>query len=350
MCPQQADLFAIVMHKTMVESRLCSCSPFLNFVTSTETDMKKIAFIVPPTVQLLYLAGPVQVFSEAKYYGYDLSLEFYSFQAETACSAGLPFGALKDFAEAALSEGDYVIMPGMLFTYIQSISFRAERKFFNWLKACVEKKITVCSICNGAFALGEAGLLDGIECTTHWRRIGELQSRFPRSKVLADVLFVKSGYVYTSAGVSAGIDLSLSILEDLKGPLFTHKVARSLVVYHRRSHNHKQESIYLDYRNHINPQVHQVQDYLIEHMAEENDIESLADMVAMSPRNLSRVFKQKTGTTVLEYLTQLRIEKAKTLLNNPDYTLEYIASQCGFKTARQLQRILKEKKGATLPF
>jgi transcriptional regulator GlxA family with amidase domain len=240
-------------------------------------------------------------------------------------------------------------MPGMLFTYIESISFRAERMFFNWLKACAENMVTVCSICNGAFALGEAGLLDGIECTTHWRRIEQLQSRYPRAKVLADVLYVKTNRVYTSAGVSAGIDLSLSILEDLKGPLFTHKVARSLVVYHRRSHNHKQESIYLDYRNHINPQVHQVQDYLIEHLDEENDLESLAALVAMSSRNLSRVFKEKTGVTVLEYLTQLRLEKATTLLNNPEYTLEYIASQCGFKTARQLQRIIKEKKGTGLP-
>ena len=312
--------------------------------------MKKIAFIVPPTLQLLDLAGPVQVFSEAKYYGYELSLEFYSFQEETTCSAGLPFGKIKDFSEAELNEGDYVLMPGMEFTYIESISFRAERKFFNWLKACVEKRVTVCSICNGAFALGEAGLLNGIECTTHWRRIEQLQSRFPRAKVLADVLYVKSNHVYTSAGVSAGIDLSLSILEDLKGPLFTHKVARSLVVYHRRSHNHKQESVYLDYRNHIHPQVHQVQDYLIEHLTEDNSIESLAEMVAMSPRNLSRVFKEKTGTTVLEYLTQLRVEKATTLLNNPNYTLEYIASQCGFKTARQLQRILKERKDKSFLF
>jgi transcriptional regulator GlxA family with amidase domain len=311
--------------------------------------MKKIAFIVPPTLQLLDLAGPVQVFSEARFYGYELSLEFYSFQEETICSAGLPFGKIKDFSEAELQEGDYVIMPGMEFTYIESISFRAERKFFQWLKACVEKNVTVCSICNGAFALGEAGLLDEIECTTHWRRIGQLQTRFPKSKVLADVLYVKSNHVYTSAGVSAGIDLSLSILEDLKGPLFTHKVARSLVVYHRRSHNHKQESIYLDYRNHINPQVHQVQDYLIEHLTDDNSIESLAEMVAMSPRNLSRVFKEKTGTTVLEYLTQLRLEKATTLLNNPNYTLDYIASQCGFKTARQLQRIMKEKKDTSLP-
>jgi transcriptional regulator GlxA family with amidase domain len=306
--------------------------------------VKKIAFIVPPTVQLLDLAGPVQVFSEAKYYGYELSLEFYSFHGNPTCSAGLPFGRLTDFSEARLSEGDYVFVAGMAFTYIESISFRAERKFFDWLKACVQKKVTVCSICNGAFALGEAGLLDHTECTTHWRRIEQLQARFPKARVIADVLYVKSNHVYTSAGVSAGIDMSLSILEGLKGPLFTHKVARSLVIYHRRSHRHKQQSIYLDYRNHINPQVHQVQDYLIEHLTEDNDIDSLAELVAMSPRNLSRVFKEKTGTTILEYLTQLRLEKATTLLNNPTYTLDYIASQCGFKSSRQLQRILREKK------
>ena len=310
--------------------------------------MKTIAFIVPPTLQLLDLAGPAQVFYEAKYYGYDLNLEFYTFQKDTTCTAGLPFGEMKDFSEAQLSEGDFVLMPGMHFNYIESISFRAERKFFNWLRECAQKKVTVCSICNGAFALGEAGLLDNIECTTHWRRIEQLQSRFPKAKVLADVLYVKTNHVYTSAGVSAGIDLSLSIMEDLRGPLFTHKIARSLVVYHRRSHSHRQESIYLDYRNHINPQVHQVQDYLIEHLAEDNDIGSLADMVAMSPRNLSRVFKEKTGITILEYLTQLRLEKATTLLNNPNYTLEYIASECGFKTARQLQRILSKKKSGQL--
>ncbi len=154
-------------------------------------------------------------------------------------------------------------------------------------------------------------------------------------------MFKKSNNIYTSAGISAGIDLALAILEELKGALFTHKVARGLVVYHRRSQHHTQQSVYLDYRNHINPNIHTVQDHLIEHLADENSIDSLAQMVAMSPRNLSRVFKEKTGTTILEYLTLLRLELARTMLNNPDFTIEYIASRCGFKTARQLQRILK---------
>jgi len=304
--------------------------------------MQKFAFIIPPHVELLDLAGPVQVFTEAKFYDFEIELEFYTYEETPVSTAGLGFGELKNFKTAKLKAGDFVFVPGMDMNYVESIPFRAEREFFKWLKECSDKKITVCSICNGAFALGHAGLLKDTECTTHWRRVKALQTQFPQARVLADILYIKSNNVYTSAGISAGIDLALAILEDLKGPLFTHKVARGLVVYHRRSGTHKQQSIYLDYRNHINPQVHEVQDYLIENLSKENDIETLASLVGMSPRNLSRVFKEKTGSTILEYLTLLRKEYAATMLNNPEYTIEYIASRWGFKTARQLQRILKK--------
>ena len=304
--------------------------------------MQKFAFIIPPTVELLDLAGPVQVFTEAKFYGFDIEMEFYQYTEEPISTAGLGFGRMQNYKMAKLKEGDFVFVPGMDNDYINSIPFKAERAFFNWLKECSDKKIIVCSICNGAFALGHAGLLKDTECTTHWRRVKALQLQFPQAKVVEDILYIKSNNVYTSAGISAGIDLALAILEDLKGALFTHKVARGLVVYHRRSGKHKQQSIYLDYRNHINPQVHEVQDYLIENLSKENNTETLASLVSMSPRNLSRVFKEKTGSTILEYLTLLRKEYASTMLNNPEYTIEYIASQCGFKTARQLQRILKK--------
>ncbi|MEJ0105506.1 MAG: DJ-1/PfpI family protein [Bacteroidota bacterium] len=304
--------------------------------------MPKVAFIIPPTVELLDLAGPVQVFTEANFYGFDASLEFYTYTAGPVSTSGLGFGQQADYKNADLREGDYLFIPGMGFEYVRSTAFRGEREFFKWIRKCADKKVLVCSVCNGAFALGEAGLLKDTECTTHWRRIEELQARFPDARVITDILFKKSNNVYTSAGISAGIDLALAILEELKGALFTHKVARGLVVYHRRNHNHTQQSIYLDYRNHINPKIHEVQDYMIDHLAAENSVDDLAELVSMSPRNLSRVFKEKTGSTILEYLTLLRIEYAKTMLNNPEFTIEYIASKCGFKTARQLQRILKK--------
>ena len=286
----------------------------------------------------------MQVFTEAKFSGFECAIEFYTISNDPVSSSGLGFANADHFSMAKLKEGDFVFVPGMDYEYVNSFSFKAEKEFFNWLKECSDKRVTVCSICNGAFALGYAGLLKDTQCTTHWRRVKALQELFPSAKVMADILYVKSNNVYTSAGISAGIDLALAILEDLKGPLFTHKVARGLVVYHRRSGLHKQQSIYLDYRNHINPQVHEVQDYLIENLSKENDISTLASLVGMSPRNLSRVFKEKTGSTVLEYLTLLRIEFANTMLNNPEYTIEYIASKCGFKSARQLQRILKENR------
>lgn len=304
--------------------------------------MQKVAFIIPPTVELLDLSGPVQVFVEAKFYGFEIDIEFYQYQDKPVSTAGLGFEKIRHYKEAKLKEGDFVFVPGMDNDYANSIPFKAEREFFKWLKECSDNQITVCSICTGAFALGHAGLLKDTECTTHWRRVKELQKQFPQAKVISDILFVKSNNVYTSAGISAGIDLALAILEDLKGPLFTHKVARGLVVYHRRSGKHNQQSIYLDYRNHINPQVHEVQDHLIDNLSKDNSIESLASLVGMSPRNLSRVFKEKTGSTILEYLTLLRKEFANTMMNNPEYTIEYIASKCGFKTARQLQRILKK--------
>lgn len=303
--------------------------------------MLKLAFIVPPRVELLDLAGPVQVFTEARFNGYDLEIEFYSFTDEAISTAGLGFGKISNFKNANLSPGDFLFIPGMDFGYITSEAFRSENVFFEWLNECASRKVNICSICDGAFVLGEAGLLDGRECTTHWRRVEALRSRFPRALVASDVLYVKSDNIYTSAGISAGIDLSLSILEDLKGPRFVHAVARGLVVYLRRSHNQSQQSVYLDFRNHINPKIHEVQDYLVDNIAGENSIETLASKVAMSPRNLSRVFKETTGLTIVEYLTKLRLENARTLLNNPDYTVDYVASQCGFKTARQLQRILK---------
>ncbi|MDH4092804.1 MAG: helix-turn-helix domain-containing protein [Cyclobacteriaceae bacterium] len=302
----------------------------------------KLAFIVPPHVELLDLAGPVQVFTEARLNGYDdVKIEFYSYTDTATSTGGLGFGKISNFREANMQSGDYVFIPGMNFEYVSSDAFSNEKDFFEWLKDCSGRRVYICSVCNAAFALGEAGLLDGRECTTHWRRVEALQLRFPRAIVIPDILYAKSDNIYTSAGISAGIDLALSVLEDLKGPRFVHTVARGLVVYHRRSQNQSQQSVYLDFRNHINPRVHNVQDYILDHLSEENSVETLAEMVAMSPRNLTRVFKDSTGITIVEFLTRVRKENAKTLLNNPDYTIEYVASQCGFKTARQLQRILK---------
>lgn len=305
--------------------------------------MKKIAFIIPPTVELLDLAGPVQVFTEAKFYGFEIDLEFYVFRNNPVSTSGLGFGKIEPISKAELKAGDFVFVPGMDQNYVRSTSFQKERKFFDWLKKCAARKVNVCSVCNGAFALGAAGLLNGLECTTHWRRVAELQKRFPQTKVTADVLYVKSGSICTSGGITSGIDLALSLLEDMAGAVFAQKVARGLVVYYRRNGNGYQNPSMSDYRNHLNIKIHDVQDYLIHNISGETSISNLAKIAEMSPRNLTRVFKQTTGVTVNQFLTQLRFEMAKTLLKNTENSLADVATQCGFKTARQLQRILNNR-------
>lgn len=302
---------------------------------------KKVVFIIPPTVELLDLAGPVQVFTEAKFYGFDIDIEFYSYQKNIISTAGIAFKEVDNYENARMKEGDFLFIPGMDFEYVSNKVFRQERAYFEWIKKCSAEKINVCSVCNGAFALGEAGLLDNIKCTTHWRRIKALQNRFPAAKVMSDIFFIKHDNIYTSAGMSTGIDLALSILRELQGELFMHKVLRGLEVFYRHN-NVRQQTIYLRYRNHIDNRIHSIQDYLINNLSGETNIKELAQLSAMSSRNLSRLFKAVTGVTILDYITQLRLQNAKTLLKNPDISLENVATACGFKTIRQLQRILKK--------
>jgi transcriptional regulator GlxA family with amidase domain len=302
--------------------------------------VRRIVFIIPPNVELLDLAGPIQVFREAKQNGLEIDIEYYSWLPRIQSAPGIVIDGLRHYRDVHLSENDYLFLPGL---HIESLdrSRDEEENLFRWLNTCSANKVTLCAVCNAAFILGQAGLLDNKECTTHWRSIDLLKQLYPKAKVLDDVLYVKSQNVYTTAGISAGIDMALDVLESLKGALFAYEVARALVIYQRRSSNHNQRSIYLDYRNHINPKIHEVQDYLSRNLSSPNRIDNLAQLVSMSPRNLTRLFKEQTGSTIIEYLTLLRREYANTMLKNPEYTLEYIAAECGFKSARQLLRILK---------
>lgn len=302
---------------------------------------RQITFILPPLVELLDLAGPAQVIREAILLGADLDLAFYAMDESPSCAAGLPLGSIRSYREAAPGTGDFIFIPGFYFEGLKR-RYDMEASFFRWLSDCAAREVNICSVCNAAFILGNAGLLDGRECTTHWRSTDLLQSMFPAARVLDNVLFVKSGNIYTSAGISSGIDMALSILEEWEGPLLANQVARGLVIYHRRGAKHSQKHIYLDYRNHIHPKIHQLQDYMISHLDESLTVERLSDLFNSSPRNLTRIFKEATGITINEYLTRLRIEKATTLRNNPDYTAAKIASECGFKSVRQLQRIQKK--------
>jgi transcriptional regulator GlxA family with amidase domain len=222
---------------------------------------------------------------------------------------------------------------------------RLAPRLVTWLRRAGATGAELCSVCTGAFLLGRAGLLDGKTCTTHWKRVDELRAAFPLAHVVSDRLFVRDGRLTTSAGIASGIDMTLALVEEDHGPLLTAKVARELVVYVRRQGGHAQTSIYLDHRTHLCSGVHEVQDYLIAHPEAKTGLRALAAIGRMSERSLTRVFRQATGVSVLEFRTKVRLEHARTLLDDPDLTLEAIAERCGFADARQLRRLYKRVHG-----
>ena len=240
-----------------------------------------------------------------------------------------------------VSQEDTIIVPGYVLrdTTVPTALRR-------WVRKASETGAHVCSVCTGTFVLGEAGVLEDRECTTHWKRVRELQQKFPRAKVLSDRLFVTSGNITSSAGIASGIDMTLALIEQHHGPLLTSRVARELVVYLRRDGHQKQESAFLDYRTHLNSGVHDVQDFITANAAKKASIAELAKMAGMSSRNLTRAFRTATGVSIAEYRTKVRLELAERLMNAPKLNLEAVAERCGLESARHLRRLWKEKFGA----
>jgi transcriptional regulator GlxA family with amidase domain len=195
--------------------------------------------------------------------------------------------------------------------------------------------------------LAEAGLLDGRQCTTHWKRVDDLKRRVPRAKVLTNRLFVEDDGIVTSAGIVSGIDLALSLVERKHGPLTAAAVAREMVVYLRRDGTHGQQSVYLDYRTHMHTGIHRAQDWIVAHPAERASLAELAEVAGMSARNLTRVFRQATGISVGEFVARMRLELAAGLLHDPDLTVEAVAERCGFDSARQLRRLWNRAHGTS---
>jgi transcriptional regulator GlxA family with amidase domain len=301
--------------------------------------MATIVFVIPDQCTLLDLAGPVQVFEEARAQGAAVELAYVQYQAQARSSAGLAFAAVPHFSTVALQAGDLVILPGLADGALPTTD-ADHPEFYAWLRALPEQGVGLCSVCTGAYLLGAAGLLRGRACTTHWQHVGALQQAFPESRVLADRLFVHERGVYTSAGIAAGIDLALALVEERFGPLLTYKVSRRLVLYFRRNGLHGQVSVYLDHRNHLHPGVHLAQDYLLDHLAENPTLEVLAEVAHSSPRNLTRLFRQHTGLSINDFSAKIRTEAARTLVATSGLTRQAIAERCGFRDPRQLQRLL----------
>jgi transcriptional regulator GlxA family with amidase domain len=302
----------------------------------------KVVFFIPPGVHLLDMSGPSQAFLAAGQMLSGYPIEHCSFREEIIDSTGLHLSRLARYDTVHLRAGDYLFLPGYSSQLLTAGRDREEWEgVYAWLRGAAKKGVRLCSVCTGAFSLARAGLLTGRTCTTHWSMIPLLRREFPELDVRDDILFTGEGDLYTSAGISSGIDLALYLLESEQGPFFAHKVARELVIYFRRSDRHSQESVYLNYRNHLHRGIHELQDWLIENLHRRTTIDQMAERVNMSSRNLTRTFKVQTGISINRYLTLLRLELASNLRHSPGITMRDIASRCGFANERQLQRILR---------
>lgn len=300
-----------------------------------------IIFLILPEIHLLDLAGPDQVFHEAIEYGADIKLDYCSFENHIATSTTIPFGKLKHFSKIKPQPGDYIFIPGANVSFLLSKEMKEQKALFEWIKNCYSNGVIICSVCTGAFFLVHTGLLNGRKCTTHWKRTKELQQKFPSVNVVENILFTEEERIFTSAGVTAGIDMALHIVSKLKDDNFSYKVARELVIYVRRQGNEAQESVFMSYRNHIHSGIHSVQDYIQENIATKITLNQLADVAFMSSRNLTRIFKKEIGISVNEYINLVRKDRITELLKNPDITRDQIAKQCGLTSVRHVTRLIQ---------
>jgi transcriptional regulator GlxA family with amidase domain len=288
------------------------------------------------------MAGPVQVLYEAAHLGGAYELSYCGVSSSVRSAQGLVLSDLKPLPK--VEEGDLVLVPGMSSATLD----RLDHVPVAWLRRARDVGAHIASVCSGAFALARAGLLDDRRCTTHWKVIERLRSEYPRALVIDNRLFVEDGGVISSAGVASGIDMALALVEQDHGPLVASRVAREMVVYVRRSGDQEQRSVYLDHRSHLHPGVHLAQDFIIQHPERKSTIAELARVAAMSPRNLTRVFRLATGITPKQFASKVKLQVARDLVDDPQRTVEAIAASCGFEDSRQLRRLWKQCFGTSI--
>jgi transcriptional regulator GlxA family with amidase domain len=215
---------------------------------------------------------------------------------------------------------------------------QAEEIIVRWLKTAVRPNHKLISICTGALIVARAGLLDGYACTTHYLSYGELAEIAPRARILENRLYVEDGERYSSAGITAGIDLMLHLVHQCTDQSCALAVARYLVVYLRRSGSDPQLSPWLEGRNHIHPAVHRAQDAIAADLTKSWSLSALARVAGASDRHLSRLFHEHVGLSIPEYSNRLRVAYAQDLLRETRIDMERVAEQSGFNSTRQLRR------------
>ncbi|GAB0105331.1 GlxA family transcriptional regulator [Nocardia sp. JMUB6875] len=247
-----------------------------------------------------------------------------------------------DAALADVTQMDTLIVPGGPGRHT------AERagELVEWLRHNADRAERVVSVCTGAYVLAEAGLLDDRRATTHWRWCADLAERYPSVRVDPEPIFIRDGNIATSAGVTAGIDLALALVEDDLGRDTALAVARQLVVFLRRPGNQTQFSAQLAAQVAERPHLRDIQHWIADHLWEDLSVEALAQRVQMSARHFGRAFKAEVGVTPARYVNDIRLESARHMLEDTDRGIEEIARLCGFGTPETMRRTFLRVLGA----
>lgn len=308
-------------------------------------DTKHIVILVPPLTSILDVAGPAEVFSKTSDYIAQLSNDekrYYSLHLLSMDDSlsmdsisGMPI-----ICEGGLASINYPI-DTVLIAGRGSYNNGAPGKILQWLKDLHQNHpaTRIGSICAGAFVLAEAGLLDGKSATTHWKLWDQLAKQYPAIQVEKDPIYVKEGNIYTSAGISTGIDLSLALVEEDLGRDIAIEISRILVLYLKRPGNQSQFSNILQTQKTDYTPVKDIITWIQEHLNQDLSVESLAEKVSMSSRNFSRVFFRETGVTPAKFIEKTRVEAARRRLEESHLSLDEVAEQCGLIDANGLRRL-----------
>ena len=307
---------------------------------------RRIVVVAIPPVDEFDLVGPLQVFKSVnRLAGRTIYTIEVVTNADTLTLEG-EGGVLTFIARGHFSKIEGPCDSVLLVCGLGSRTVR-DATLSGWLK---EKATTVRrlgAVCVGAFLLAEAGLLNGRRATSHWRFGRELAARYPRVRVDHDPLWVKDGNIYTSAGISAGIDLALAWVEEDCGAGLAHEAARELVLFLRRPGGQPQLSVSLASQASEMTAIRELQIWIAEHLDTRLSVEDLADRMAMSVRHFERVFTREVGTTPAQYVLQMRVEAARRQLERTDRGLKHVASATGFGSVDVMRRAFVRLVGLT---
>lgn len=300
---------------------------------------RTLVFIVYPGFQLLDVAGPVAAFEHAS----RIAPAAYEIVLASEGGGAVPSSvgiALPTQAFAQLEGADTVMVAGG--EGVGEAAGKVE------LVACIAALATharrVASVCSGAFLLAEAGLLRGCRATTHWRRSADFRRSFPDVKLDDDCIYIRDGKVWTSAGISAGIDLALALIADDLGEARARQVARQLVLYYRRPGGQSQYSALLE-MDAGTTRFAALLDYIRANLDRSLSVDELAHEACMSPRHFARLFTAEVGVTPARAVERLRVEAASAALESGKVAVQVVARQCGFIDVERMRRAFIRLKG-----